>query len=152
LALLLRHETSGFDRWNAAQQLAARAFEAALTQEHSPSATDAWLDALAQLFAMRADMDPALLADLLTPPSALELGAHHSPFDPDRVHAAREALENALAERLGDALAPAYHELHPGEAGALAQNSAARRRLTTRAPALLARHDPGTGASIAFTQ
>jgi len=152
LALLLRHETSGFDRWNAAQQLAARAFDAALTQEHSPGATDAWLDALAQLFAMRADIDPALLADLLTPPSALELGAHHSAFDPDRVHAAREALENALAERLGHALAPTYHELHSGEAGALDQNAAARRRLKARVLALLARHDPETGAAIAFTQ
>jgi aminopeptidase N len=152
LALLLQHETSGFDRWNAAQQLAARAFDEALAQEHSHAATDAWLDALAQLFALRADIDLALLADLLTPPSALELGARHSPFDPDRVHAAREALESAIAQRLGDALAPAYHALHAGETGALDQDAAARRRLKGRVLALLARHDPETGAALAFTQ
>jgi len=152
LSLLLRHETSGFDRWNAAQQLAARAFDEALTQEPLRTATDAWLDALAQLFALRADIDPALLADLLTPPSALELGARHSPFDPDRVHAAREALESAIAQRLGDGLAPAYHALHAGETGALDQDAAARRRLKGRVLALLARRDPETGAALAFTQ
>jgi aminopeptidase N len=152
LSLLLRHETSGFDRWNAAQQLAAHAFDEALGQESLRTATDAWLDALAQLFAVRADIDPALLADLLTPPSALELGARHAPFDPDRVHAAREALENALGQRLGDALASTYRELHAGESGALDQHAAARRRLKARVLALLARHDPVTGAALAFVQ
>ncbi|HXE66913.1 MAG TPA: aminopeptidase N [Rhodanobacteraceae bacterium] len=152
LALLLRHETSGFDRWEAAQQLAARAFDETLAQEPSRAATDACLDALAQLFAVRADIDPALLADLMTPPSALELGARHSPFDPDRVHAAREALENALAQRLGDALAPAYHQLHADESGALDHDAAARRRLKARVLALLVRHDPETGAALAFVQ
>ncbi|WIG56838.1 MAG: Membrane alanine aminopeptidase N [Rhodanobacteraceae bacterium] len=152
LALLLQHETSGFDRWNAAQQLAARAFDEALTQTHPRAATDAWLDALARLFAARVDIDPALLADLLTPPSALELGARHSPFDPDRVHAAREALEHALAQRLGDALAPAYRELHANESGALDQHAAAHRRLKARVLALLPRRDAATGAALAFAQ
>jgi aminopeptidase N len=152
LALLLRHETSGFDRWNAAQHLAARAFDEAFAQEQPRTITGAWLDALAQLFAARADGDPALLADLLTPPSALELGARHAPFDPDRVHAAREDLENALAQRLGDALASAYRELHAGESGALDQHAAAGRRLKARVLALLARHDAAAGAELAFAQ
>jgi aminopeptidase N len=37
LALLLRHETEGFDRWNAAQQLAAIAFDEVLASDASPS-------------------------------------------------------------------------------------------------------------------
>ena len=152
LARLLKHETSGFDRWNAAQQLAACAFDEAFAQGRAHAATDTWLDALASVFDTRADIDPALLADLLTPPSELELGARHAPFDPDAVHAAREALENALAQRLGEALAPAYGELHAGETGALDQDAAARRRLKGRVLSLLLRHDAATGAAFAFAQ
>ncbi|HKU80022.1 MAG TPA: aminopeptidase N C-terminal domain-containing protein, partial [Rhodanobacteraceae bacterium] len=152
LALLLQHETEGFDRWNAAQQLAARAFDESFAGGHAHAATDAWLAALEKLFDARADIDPALLADLLTPPSELELGARHGPFDPDAVHAARDALENALARRLGAALASAYRELHAGESGALDQQAAARRRLKARVLSLLVRHDAATGAELAFAQ
>jgi aminopeptidase N len=152
LARLLKHETGGFDRWNAAQQLAACAFDEARARERAQAATDAWLDALASVFAARADIDPALLAGLLTPPSELELGARQAPFDPDAVHAAREALEDALARRLGNALMPAYHELHADEAGALDQDASARRRLKGRVLALLSRHDPAGGAELAFAQ
>ena len=152
LARLLKHETGGFDRWNAAQQLAACAFDEAFAPGHTQAATGAWLDALASVFAARAATDPALLADLLTPPSELELGTRHSPLDPDAVHAAREVLENALVQRLGDALAPAYRELHAGESGALDQDAAARRRLKGRVLALLSRHDPSGGAELAFAQ
>src|SRR6185312_1882430 len=152
LALLLQHETEGFDRCNAAQQLAARAFDEALASGHSHAATNAWLAALEKLFKARADIDPALLADLLTPPSELELGARHGPFDPDAVHAARDALENALARRLGASLASAYRELHAGEAGALDQEAAACRRLKARVLSLLVRHDAGAGTELAFAQ
>ena len=152
LALLLRHETEGFDRWNAAQQLSARAFDETFAGDGERAATDAWLEALSTLFAQRATIDPALLADLLTPPTELELGARHPPFDPDAVHAARDALENRLAARLGDALGTAYRELHAGETGALDPQAAARRRLKGRVLALLVRHDAATGAELAFTQ
>jgi aminopeptidase N len=152
LARLLKHETGGFDRWNAAQQLAACAFDEAFTDGHAHAATGAWLDALASVFAARADIDPALLAGLLAPPSEFELGARHVPFDPDAVHAAREELENALARRLDAVLMPAYHELHAGEAGALDADACARRRLKGRVLALLSRHDPAGGAELAFAQ
>ena len=152
LALLLQHETEGFDRWNAAQQLAARAFDESFAGRHARAATEAWLAALEKLFDARADIDPALLADLLTPPSGLELGARQAPFDPDAVHAAREALENALAQRLGALLASAYRELHADESGALDQQAAARRRLKARVLSLLVRHDAATGVALAFTQ
>ncbi|HJU26371.1 MAG TPA: aminopeptidase N [Rhodanobacteraceae bacterium] len=152
LALLVLHEAEGFDRWNAAQELASRAFEEVLARQPGQPATEAWLDALAQLFASRADIDPALLADLLTPPSQLELGARQLPFDPDAVHAARETLEASLARRLGDSLAGAYRELHSGETGALDQHAAAHRRLKGRVLALLNRVEGAGGAGLAFAQ
>ncbi|MGH8144924.1 MAG: aminopeptidase N [Rhodanobacteraceae bacterium] len=153
LALLLQHETEGFDRWNAAQQLSALAFDEQLASQREQPATEAWLNTLTQLFQPRADIDPALLADLLTPPSALELGARHTPFDPDAVHAAREALENKLAQRLGSgALADAYRELHDGETGDLDQTAAGRRRLKGRVLHLLLRVESATGAMLALAQ
>jgi aminopeptidase N len=152
LASLLQHETEGFDRWNAAQQLAACAFDEQLAGADEHLATDTWLDTLTQLFTARASVDPALLADLLMPPSAFELGTRLTPFDPDAVHAARERLENALARRLGDALTAAYRALHAGEFGALENDAATRRRLKGRVLALLIRHDPATGAELALAQ
>ena len=152
LALLLRHETEGFDRWNAAQQLAAIAFDEVLAGDQRRVALEAWLGVLAQLFAARGETDPALLADLLTPPSQLELGTRQVPFDPDAVHAGHVALENALAHRLGDALIVAYRELHAGESGALDPRAAARRRLKARVLGLLVRHDPDAGADLARAQ
>ncbi|MDE2271023.1 MAG: aminopeptidase N [Xanthomonadaceae bacterium] len=152
LALLLQHETEGFDRWNAAQQLAARAFDEQRADGGRNAAMDTWLDALAQSFASRPGMDDALLADLLTPPSAYELGVRRVPLDPDIVHAARERLETALARRLGDSLLAAYHELHAGESGAMQQDAVARRRLKGRVLALYMRHDATAAAEIAFAQ
>src|SRR5579875_2784506 len=152
LALLLQHETEGFDRWNAGQELAARAYDEALAGHGEHAATDAWLETLERLFETRANADPALLACLLSPPSELELGARHAPFDPDAVHFAREALENALARRLGAALVVAYRELHSSESGSLDAASAARRHLKGRVLALLQRHDAGTGGGLAFSQ
>jgi aminopeptidase N len=152
LALLVQHETEGFDRWNAAQQLAARAFDEQLAGQPERPAIGTWLASLAALLASRADIDPALLADLLTPPTALELGVRRAPFDPDAVHAARAALEVALAQRLAAALATAYADLHADETGDLGQATAARRRLKARVLALLQHSDPGAGAELAFAQ
>ncbi|MGH8115214.1 MAG: DUF3458 domain-containing protein, partial [Rhodanobacteraceae bacterium] len=153
LALLLQHETEGFDRWNAAQELAGRAFDETLAGKRERMATNAWLDALVRLFAERTQSrDPALLADLLTLPSELELGMRQSPFDPDAVHAGREALENALAQRLGNALSETYHQLHAGESGSVDQDAVARRRLKARVLALHVRFDATSGAGLAFAQ
>src|SRR5579875_702790 len=153
LALLVQHETEGYDRWNAAQQLAGRAFDELFGGGPARESVNAWLDALAKLFETRAGAgDLALLAELLAPPSAVELGARHDPLDPDAVHRAREALENALAKRLGAALSGAYRELHAGESGELSQAAAARRRLKNRVQALLLRCDPASGAELAFAQ
>ena len=152
LALLLQHEAEGFDRWNAAQLLAAQAFDETFSGAAAHTATDAWLAALARLFAARGQLDPALLATLLTPPSELELGARHAPFDPDAVHVARAAMETALAQRLGDGLQAAYCDLNAGETGALDGAAAGRRRLKARVLALLARHNAATGADLAFAQ
>jgi aminopeptidase N len=153
LALLLRHESEGYDRWSAGQQLAAAAYDGLHAGAQDRSSLDAWCVALAELFeAEAAQLDPALLADLLTPPSSVELGARHEPLDPERVHLAREALENILASRLGERLHARYQALHQGEAGALDSLAQAQRRLKGRVLALLLRADPRAGAALAVAQ
>jgi len=153
LALLLRYESEGYDRRNAGQQLAAAAYDALHAGAQDRSALDAWCATLADLFeADTAQLDPALLADMLAAPSAIELGARHDPLDPERVHAAREAIEDALAIRLGEVLPARYHALRQSESGALDAPAQARRRLQGRVLALLLRADPPFGAALAMKQ
>jgi aminopeptidase N len=139
LAFLLRHESDDYNRWEAAQQLARLAFREALVAR-TGEARVTWLDALAALFADTA-LDPALLAELLTPPDALEFAELAEPFYPAAVHGAREALEDALAARLGAALSERHARLIAAENGALDGMALARRRLLNRCLALWARVD-----------
>ena len=153
LALLLRHESEGYDRWNAAQQLAAVAFDAEYAGEPDNPALQAWLDALVEVFETdERELDPTLLAELLTPPSVIELGARNELLDPDRVHAARETLEMRLARRLGDALPARYETLHRQESGSPDAPARARRSLKGRVLSLLWRLDPTVGAAKAYAQ
>jgi aminopeptidase N len=153
LALLLRHESEGYDRWNAAQQLAFVAFDAAHAGVAESPALHAWLETLAEVFmAGGRETDPALLAELLTPPSAIEFGVRHEPLDPDRVHALREDLEVRLARRLGDALSARYEALHKEEDGSPDATARARRRLKGRLLSLLWRLDAVVGAAFALAQ
>ena len=153
LALLLRHESEGYDRWNAAQQLASVAFDAEYAGAVDNPALHAWLDALAEVFRTdEHELDPSLLAELLTPPSAIELGARNEPLDPDRVHAAREQLEMRLAQRLDDALPARYEALHREERGSPDAVARARRRLKGRVLSLLWRLDAAAGAQRALMQ
>ncbi len=80
LALLLRHDVDGFNRWEAGQQLSARAFDN-LRDGNATDALDAWCDALQALFA-DTTLDAALLADLLTPPGEIELSERERLVDP----------------------------------------------------------------------
>ncbi len=90
LALLLAHDIDGFNRWEAGQQLAARAYED-LRDGNAGDALQAWCDALASLFG-NATIDDALLADLLTPPGEIELAERETAIDPQRIHQLRQAI------------------------------------------------------------
>ena len=70
----------------------------------------------------------------------------------DHVHAAREKMEDALAQRLGQALPARYRLLHDGERGALDACAQARRRLKGRVLSLLCRCDRMEGAGLAIAQ
>ncbi|GGY30002.1 aminopeptidase N [Rhodanobacter panaciterrae] len=136
LALLLAHDVDGFNRWEAGQQLATRAYEN-LRDGSSTEALHAWCEALALLFNNSA-IDDALLADLLTPPGEVELAERETAIDPQHIHHLRQGLQQRLAERLGTAaLRQRYQALAAHTSIALDAPSQARRRLKRRVLELL---------------
>ena len=151
LAFLLRFESDGFNRWEAAQQLARRVFERLLGGAESVPELAIWCDTLAGLFDDTA-LDPALLAELLTPPELNELAQQCTPLDPAAVFAAREQLELALAQRLGAALERRHAELLRTERGGLDGPARGRRRLLNRCLRLWLRQDAPAAQEIAATR
>ncbi len=151
LALLLGHDADGFNRWEAGQQLAARAYEG-LRDGSAGTAVQAWCDALARLFD-HAVIDDALLADLLTPPGEIELAERETAIDPQRIHHLRQTLQQRLAARLGAAaLRQRYAALAAHTNTELDASSQARRRLKRRALELLALLDPAGAGELAAAQ
>jgi aminopeptidase N len=146
LALLLGHDADGFNRWEAGQQLAARAYEN-LRDGVATDALQAWCEALALLFNNNA-IDDALLADLLTPPGEVELAEREKAVDPQHIHALRQSLQRKLAERLGaEALCQRYQALAAHTNAELDAVSQARRRLKRRVLELLGLID-GAGTRL----
>ncbi|MGN2242727.1 aminopeptidase N [Frateuria sp. GZRR33] len=151
LALLLTHDTDGFNRWEAAQQLAWRAY-AALRDGHGQEALAVWVDTLAGLFG-QSTLDPALLADLLTPPGEVELAERETDVDPARIHALRQTLQRELAARIGaGVLADRYRALTAQASDALDAASQAQRRLKRRVLELLVLLDAPAAQAFAAAQ
>ena len=152
LALLLRHDADGYNRWEASQQLATRAFLSVHAGQARNPALAAWTHSLAELTTAPAD-DLALLAELLTPPGEIELGERVETLHPDAVRAARIVLEQTLATALGSAvLARRYRALHAAETGAQDAAAQARRRLKRRLLELCGHADADTGHALAAAQ
>ncbi|HEX7814691.1 aminopeptidase N [Dyella sp.] len=151
LALLLRHDVDGFNRWEAGQQLATLAFQALRDNRHE-DAIRAWCNALAELFA-HDDIDDALLADLLTPPTEVELAEREHDVDPGHIHAIGQALQRRLAERIGTAaLVARYQALASHTTRALDAIDQARRRLKKRVLELWALVDAQAAQVAAASQ
>ena len=151
LALLLRHDIDGFNRWEAGQQLAIRAYEN-LRDGNADVALQAWCEALAQLF-QDDTLDDALLADLLTPPGEIELAEREMAIDPQHIHALRQNLQLRLAEELGaEALRERYQLLATHTSIGLDALSQAQRRLKRRVLELLALLDSAHASTLAAAQ
>lgn len=151
LALLLCHDPDGFNRWEAGQQLALRAFDA-LRDGTATDAVAAWCDALAALFD-DARLDAALLADLLTPPGEIELAERESVVDPARIHALRQQLQQRLAWRIGTAKLDArYRALDEHATASIDAASQAHRSLKRRVLQLLALCDAAAACDHAAAQ
>ena len=152
LAVLLRHDRDGFNRWEAGQQLAGLAFDDCRDGRDKGAAISAWTQALADLFA-DASIDDALLAELLTPPGEIELVERQLERDPQHIRVSRQRMLAALAQRIGAAtLRKRYDALAARTTGALDASSQARRQLKRRVLDLLALIAPQDTRQLALTQ
>jgi aminopeptidase N len=151
LALLLGHDVDGFNRWEAGQQLAARAYEN-LRDGGANEAVQTWCDTLTQLFS-HDSIDDALLADLMTPPGEVELAERERVVDPQHIHQWRQDLQKRLAERVGaTALEKRYRALAAHTSSQLDPVSQAQRRLKRRVLELLELVDPASAYPLALSQ
>jgi len=137
-----RHDSDGFNRWFAADTVARELFAQALADgAPDADALAAWADALDAALRDR-DLDPALIAEMLTLADAHSLTDDRGDIDPESVHAARAAIETGLARRLAASLLARYRELSSDAATrGDGVTAAARRRLRNVCLAALARAD-----------
>ena len=150
-AFLLAHDTDPFNKWESGRALAKEVLARMVTE--GAEVAPMWLDALTQV-AQDEGLDPSFRALCLRLPSEDDMaqtlhGAGHVP-DPDRIHAARRRMGDALAARLAPGL--------PGLIAAMAEpgpftpdaRAAGRRALRIAALGLLSRVDGGAAAQAAF--
>jgi len=118
---LMAHDDDAFNRWEAAQRLAA-----AIILEGKGVPSPAFLQAAKNVLA---DPDPAFAAEVLALPSETFLAEQMKVVDPDALHQARNALRKALARALAGEFASRYQALHRGGPYSPDAASAGRRAL-----------------------
>ncbi|MFI4969587.1 MAG: aminopeptidase N, partial [Lysobacterales bacterium] len=130
LAMQLRHDSDGFNRWFAADALARRLFAQALTTGQPDAALLAtWTGSLDAILC-DPQVDPALIAEILTVADAGSLGDGLADIDPEAVHQARAKVETALAIALADPLLETWRRLDAGDGTDLAAQACRRLRNT----------------------
>ena len=100
LVILLGHDSDPFNRWEAGQRLALSRLLAAIAADRPESPLDeAFVEAMRTLL-RDPSLDPAFKALALTLPSEAWIAEQIDSVDPQRVHAAREAMKRQLATAL----------------------------------------------------
>lgn len=113
LAFLLEHDTDGFNRWEAGQQLAIQVFNEVLQQQQDGQTAE-FDPQLAQALArVLADdqLDEALKAEIISLPSLAYLLELQDVADVANSHSVREALRLNLAQQLEQPLREIYLQL-----------------------------------------
>jgi aminopeptidase N len=150
-AFLLAHDTDPFNKWEAGRALAKDVLTRMITEDASPGPD--WLESLAHV-AQDGSLDPAFRALALRLPGEDDMAqtlfdAGRTP-DPDRIHAARGRLTEALARHLEPLLPRLIDEMaEPGPFTPEAR-AAGRRSLRLALLGLQSRLDGGARAIAAF--
>jgi len=149
LAFLLNHDSDGFNRWEAGQNLYTRTLHTlcnALEKDDNLLISKYILDVVGHLIgqAPSPTADKELMARTLTIPSVSELAQSRPLANPPQIHAARQSLLKAIKSEHREALRAIY-ESNQG-------NTAPERALKNTALAILT-STHGTGcATLAKTQ
>ncbi len=116
LRFRLAHDSDDFNRWDASQALAMRAILGLVVDRQSGrpwTLPESFSDAFGR--ALTSNVDPALLAQVLTLPGETWLAEQMTVVDVDGIHAARRFVQRMLAERLRAPLRTVYETLHDRE-------------------------------------
>ncbi|MFD2644488.1 aminopeptidase N [Pseudomonas japonica] len=106
LMFLMQHDSDGFNRWEAGQQLSVQVLQELIAQQQKgePLVLDQRLvTALGSVLGNDA-LDQAMVAEMLSLPSEAYLTEISETADVDAIHAAREFARKQLAEQLFDGL------------------------------------------------
>ena len=110
LSFLMSNDTDGFNRWNAAQQLAQQCIFDQIKNYRAgrPVVLDETLLSGYREVLKNKDLDKAMVANMLTLPSEAYLCGQMMPADIVAVHAVRQSLIRLLAENLKSELLDIY--------------------------------------------
>ena len=153
-AFLMARDADPFNRWEAGQQYAADmllGMVEAVQNGGAPEADTAFIDALAHSLADDGQ-DKAFRAQVLALPSEDYLGDQMDVVDVDAIHAARQALRRAIAERLKDQLLTVYRGHQSNEPFSPDAASAGQRALKNGALAYLVELDDAGMLDLAAEQ
>ncbi|SEE08023.1 aminopeptidase N [Pseudomonas coleopterorum] len=110
LMFLMQHDTDGFNRWDAGQQLSVQVLQEMIGQYQrgeSLAMDSRLLTALTSVLD-NTELDPAMVAEMLSLPSEAYLAEISEIADVDAIHAAREFARKQLADGLFDGLWARY--------------------------------------------
>ncbi|WP_226667641.1 aminopeptidase N [Microbulbifer aggregans] len=113
LQFLMQHDSDAFNRWDASQRLALHALAELQSQFRAgePLQKPAQLIAGFRSVIIDTKLDPALVAKMLSLPSAQELAEQEGEIDAAAIIAARQFTRDALAEALRDELLARFQQL-----------------------------------------
>jgi aminopeptidase N len=147
LLTLLAHDADPFNRWEAGQRLALRRLLAALPAGAPSTLDDAFVDAMRAVL-RHPGLEPAFKTLALTLPGEAYVAEQLEPFDPLRIHAVRQAMQQQLAERLADDWARAWDAHQVEGAYRPTPEQAGRRALANLALAMRVRLGVATGDPV----
>ncbi|HCV37160.1 MAG TPA: aminopeptidase N [Pseudomonas sp.] len=110
LMFLMQHDSDGFNRWEAGQQLSVQVLQELIGQHRRGEALkldQRLITALGTVLGNES-LDPAMVAEMLSLPGEAYLTEISQVADVDAIHAAREFARQQIAEQLFDALWARY--------------------------------------------
>ncbi|HEX8587478.1 aminopeptidase N [Pseudomonas sp.] len=110
LMFLMQHDSDGFNRWDAGQQLSVQVLQdmVAQHQKGEPLVMDQRLITALHTVLTDDSLDQAMVAEMLSLPGEAYLIEISEVADVDAIHAAREFARQQLADNLSDALWTRY--------------------------------------------
>ncbi|WP_460420561.1 aminopeptidase N [Pseudomonas sp. ZL2] len=110
LMFLMKHDSDGFNRWEAGQQLSVQVLQELIAQHQQGARLvldQRLVTALGTVLANE-QLDQAMVAEMLSLPSEAYLTEISEVADVDAIHAAREFARKQIADQLFDALSARY--------------------------------------------